>query len=271
MLEVISLGAGVQSTVMALMAAKGELTPMPDCAIFADTMFEPEGVYTHLDWLETQLPYPVYRVTGGDLRQETLDGGSKSLGNFQPIPFYTIQDGKPGLGRRECTSHYKIKPVRAKMRQMLGLKKGERSKGVVSHSWIGISTDEAMRIKPTRDAWVENVWPLIDADMSRQDCLRWFESRYPLRALAKSACVACPFHNNSEWRDMKMNDPKSWQEAVDFDKRIRIGRKKDKEESPTQQFVHPSRKPLDEVDFRNLEDFGQLNMFNGECEGMCGV
>ena len=68
-----------------------------------------------------------------------------------------------------------------------------------------------------------------------------------------------------------MNDPKSWQEAVDFDKRIRIGRKKDKEESPTQQFVHASRKPLDEVDFRNLEDFGQLNMFNGECEGMCGV
>ncbi len=68
-----------------------------------------------------------------------------------------------------------------------------------------------------------------------------------------------------------MNDPKSWQEAVDFDKRIRIGRKKDKEGSPTQQFVHSSRKPLDEVDFRNLEDMGQLNMFNNECEGMCGV
>jgi len=63
MLEVISLGAGVQSTVMALMAAKGELSPMPDCAIFADTKFEPKGVYTHLDWLEKQLPFPTYRVT----------------------------------------------------------------------------------------------------------------------------------------------------------------------------------------------------------------
>ena len=58
-LNVLSLGAGVQSTVMALMAAEGEITPMPDCAIFADTQFEPESVYTHLDWLETQLPYPV--------------------------------------------------------------------------------------------------------------------------------------------------------------------------------------------------------------------
>ena len=37
MLEVISLGAGVQSTTMALMAAHGEIEPMPDLAIFTDT------------------------------------------------------------------------------------------------------------------------------------------------------------------------------------------------------------------------------------------
>jgi hypothetical protein len=37
LLRVISLGAGVQSTTMALMAARGEIAPMPDCAIFADT------------------------------------------------------------------------------------------------------------------------------------------------------------------------------------------------------------------------------------------
>ena len=37
-LTIISLGAGVQSSAMALMAAKGEL-PMPDYCIFADTGF----------------------------------------------------------------------------------------------------------------------------------------------------------------------------------------------------------------------------------------
>lgn len=36
-LRALSLGAGVQSTTMALMAAHGEIGPMPDCAIFADT------------------------------------------------------------------------------------------------------------------------------------------------------------------------------------------------------------------------------------------
>jgi len=36
-LRALSLGAGVQSTTLALMAAHGEVGPMPDCAIFADT------------------------------------------------------------------------------------------------------------------------------------------------------------------------------------------------------------------------------------------
>lgn len=35
MMHILSLGAGVQSTTMALMAKHGEITPMPDCAIFA--------------------------------------------------------------------------------------------------------------------------------------------------------------------------------------------------------------------------------------------
>ena len=65
MKHIISLGAGVQSSTMALMAAKGEITPMPDAAIFADTGWEPKYVYDWLDWLETQLPFPVHRVSGG--------------------------------------------------------------------------------------------------------------------------------------------------------------------------------------------------------------
>lgn len=60
--HIISLGAGVQSSTMALMAAAGEITPMPDCAIFADTQAEPKSVYKWLDWLEGQLPFPVIRV-----------------------------------------------------------------------------------------------------------------------------------------------------------------------------------------------------------------
>jgi hypothetical protein len=44
-IRILSLGAGVQSTTLALMAAHGEIGPMPDCAIFADTQWEPRRVY----------------------------------------------------------------------------------------------------------------------------------------------------------------------------------------------------------------------------------
>jgi 3'-phosphoadenosine 5'-phosphosulfate sulfotransferase (PAPS reductase)/FAD synthetase len=53
-LTVISLGAGVQSSTMALMAAKGEL-PKPDCAIFADTGYEPKKIYEYLEWIKTTI------------------------------------------------------------------------------------------------------------------------------------------------------------------------------------------------------------------------
>lgn len=40
-LKVLSLGAGVQSTTVLLMSWAGELPPL-DCAIFADTGWEPQ-------------------------------------------------------------------------------------------------------------------------------------------------------------------------------------------------------------------------------------
>jgi len=69
----LSLGAGVQSSTLALMIAHGELDPV-DAAIFADTQWEPRKVYEWLDWLEAEIqrcphPFPVYRVTQGSLRE----------------------------------------------------------------------------------------------------------------------------------------------------------------------------------------------------------
>lgn len=54
-IHILSLGAGVQSSTLALMAAAGEVTPMPVAAVFADTGDEPTSVYRWLDWLTTQL------------------------------------------------------------------------------------------------------------------------------------------------------------------------------------------------------------------------
>jgi hypothetical protein len=55
---ILSLGAGVQSTTLALMAARGDLSPgfpQPMAAVFADTGWEPASVYRHLRWLITAI------------------------------------------------------------------------------------------------------------------------------------------------------------------------------------------------------------------------
>ena len=60
-LTVISLGGGVQSSVMALMASEGAFDRVPDCAVFADTHWEPPSLYSHLEWLEGKLRFPRVR------------------------------------------------------------------------------------------------------------------------------------------------------------------------------------------------------------------
>jgi 3'-phosphoadenosine 5'-phosphosulfate sulfotransferase (PAPS reductase)/FAD synthetase len=68
----LSLGAGVQSSTVALMIAHGELEPV-EAAIFADTGWESPKVYEWLEWLEKQLPFPVHRVQRGNLREDILN------------------------------------------------------------------------------------------------------------------------------------------------------------------------------------------------------
>ena len=260
--RIISLGAGVQSTVMALMAAKGELDPMPDCAIFADTGYEPQGVYDHLEWLEKQLPFPTYRVTNGNIKEDT-EKGVNSIGMaFVSMPLFTKEGG---MGMRQCTNEYKLLPLKRKTRELLGLKPRQRAKNQVSETWLGISWDEMQRMKESRDKFIYHRFPLIEKQMRRHHCMTWFGEHYPGRTLAKSACIACPFHSNDLWRDMKINDPESFKEAIAFDKRIRKLPSFEQD-----QYVHRSCKPLDEIDFDNAEDKGQLS-FLDESDGMCVV
>lgn len=265
-LHVISLGAGVQSSTMALMAAHGEITPMPDCAIFADTGAEPRKVYEWLDWLETKLPFKVHRVMHkAGLRVNIVQ--SIAGGRFAGAPFHTESNNGGGQLKRQCTSEFKINPIRRKLRDLLGVEHGARVPGGVRVTqWIGISTDEAIRMKPSRDKWVANRWPLIEAAMSRVDCLRWMERMgYPMPA--KSSCTFCPYHDDALWRDIKMNDPESWADAVEIDRMIRGGVRGTKKAL----YLHRSLQPLEAVDFRNAEDAGQYRLFGEECEGMCGV
>lgn len=263
-IHIISLGAGVQSSTMALMAAAGEITPMPKCCIFADTQAEPASVYKWLDFLEKQLPFPVYRVTAGNLREKSLQIGTKDNGDTWVkggIPAFALKpNGEVGPLFRKCTYDFKIVPIQKRIAEW-------RDVGVVQ--WIGISVDEIGRIKESQVKWVENRWPLVDLRKSRVDCLNWMDAKgFPKPP--RSACSFCPFHSDAEWRRLKTEEPIAFYDAVDYEREMQ-SLDQFRNGSDTKLFLHRSCKPLSEIDFSTEEERGQLNMFNNECEGMCGV
>ena len=279
-LRILSLGAGVQSTTLALLAAHGEI-PKPDCAIFADTGAEPAAVYEHLSWLcsPNVLPFPVHIVSAGNIYGdiEAMVGGKR----WASIPAFVMgNDGRAAPITRQCTNEYKIEPIHQKTRGILGIKRGQSFRHflgiglnadvpILVEQMIGISRDEAERMKPSEHEWIRNIWPLIDLGMKRQDCIRWLESHdYPVPP--KSACVFCPFTENQRWREMRDNQPAEWQKAIAIDKMIRSGAPATETRTGTRQmYLHRSLLSLDEVDLTDL--FTDAGGFGNECEGVCGV
>lgn len=263
-LTVISLGAGVQSSTMALMAARGEISPMPDYAIFADTQAEPQSVYKWLDWLERQLPFPVRRATKGNLASVVLDVRTSAAGNSYTkgaIPAFTVDaQGRKGLMMRQCTSDFKVVVIQQEIRRL------RENKENVSQ-WIGISRDEAHRMKPSRLSYIENRWPLIEQFKTRNDCLDWMQTNgYP--EPPRSSCVFCPYHSDDEWRRLKKDEPNEFAKAVAFERLYQISMSKVSNFRGTP-FLHHSRKPLSDIDFTKPKD--QQSLFGNECEGVCGV
>ena len=263
-LTVLSLGAGVQSSTMALMTRTGEL-PKPDVGIFADTGYESKSCYAYLEFLKKVLPFPIYVVKFGNIKDDMLK--ARGTTDFVVAPFYTQETitGKKGMILRQCTNQYKIQPIKKKIRELCNVGFNKRfPKDKYVEQWIGISKDEIGRMKPARDPYILNRHPLIEMNMSRQDCVNWLnKNKFPLPE--KSACICCPFHDDKYWDFMKKERPSEFADAVEFDKEIRtISRKKN-----IKNYTHRSCKPLDEVEFSKEDN--QLDMFENACEGLCGV
>ena len=273
-LRCLSVGAGVQSTTLALMAAHGVVGPLPDAMIFADTQAESAATMDHLHWLESEVArltngrMEAHRVSAGSIT-ETIERRSRNdlpkrrdgePGRFVSAPFFTANGG---MGRRQCTREYKVEPLTKKQRELLGYRPRQRIPIGSCEVWIGISTDEVVRAGSAFDRWVINRYPLLEERMSRHDCQRWLEKNsYPVPP--KSACIFCPYKTDAEWRWLRDNDADAWTEACRIDALIR-----DTPDMKHAEYLHRSRRPLPQVDLSTAEERGQGWLL--ECEGGCGL
>lgn len=271
-INVLSLGAGVQSSTMLLMACLGQIIPKPDFVIFADTGWEPIATYKYLEWLKTEVKkYSVEVITTikGNIRDDLMLQtkmqdviGKKSFTN---LPFFVLnKDGTKAISKRQCTAEYKIRPIQKRVRTLLGYLPRKRVKEKVI-MWRGISLDEIERVAPSREKWITNRHPLIELEMTRLDCLNWC-ARNGFPTPPKSSCIGCPFHSDRMWLEMKRDNPIEWKDAVEVDKAI-----KKLPRFNGQAFLHRSCKPLEEVYLNEDQLEMDFEGFANECAGVCGV
>ena len=282
--RVLSFGAGVQSTALLVAACLDEFQDIgrPDVAIFADTQWEPPAVMQHLKTMTTWA-----RERGVEIRTVTA-GSIRSPRGASMMPLHIKNpDGSKGFVRRQCTAEYKIEPILKEVRRLLGYQPRQRWRHNLE-TWIGISTDEASRMKPSLNKWETIRWPLIELGWNREDCKRYVRKALG-REPVKSSCSGCPYHSPRYFAEMRKHRPEEFADVVAFDSWLREVPKMTRAEveaaqsrirsgNPTETdhewrlgilrgdpYIHPSITPLSEA----YDDLDQLDLFDNECTGYC--
>lgn len=284
MYHCVSLGWGRQSTCMLFMAAFGDL-PMPNVAIHSDTTHERRETYEYAErWtpfleqrglkIVTVKPRVTFQREGDAIKSVQIPAFTLGLPGKRTKDVYEDDEvvgqtewqspgGERGVLRRQCTNRWKIAPMRRWLTEHVV--RFPDPDGVLDLAepismWLGISTDEAERVRPSDVQYIQNRYPLIEKGMSVRDCEKYLLD-HDVEVPPKSSCVFCPFHNKKEWRGLRERGGQDWNEAVQVDEMIRYAR------PGFELFVHPSRKPLSEVG-ESID--AQPELLNGdECEGAC--
>lgn len=224
------------------------------------------------------------RRSGLGIRDDVL----RSVREGTPVgnACYWVDKGpgrKRGKLSRICTSEYKIEPITQAIRTHLGLRPRQRMKGRYNvEQWIGIATEESQRATGKTDEWSRLRYPLIEMGMSTLHCIGMIKALgYPVPP--KSACIGCMYRSDASWAKMKRDEPEAFEDACDFDEKLRhphgMGRLNDGlteadylaggatrahiKGAQFPAYLHPSLRPLREIDFSGVDPEGAEN-FGGE-------
>ena len=284
-MRILSLGAGIQSTTLALLAAEGVL-PGLDAAIFADTGWEPAAIYRHLDRLEREIlqpaGIPLYRVSAGQIQHDVLD-----LNKQRTLPAHTRDPltGEDGMLNRRCTQTYKLTPILRQVRLLLGATTSEATPcrycngtGVRVAPWRAKLNDHTPgpcsvcdgtgllgRVgQPPKDTWAEQ-WIGFSTDeigrVSNRADTRYSRSRHPLLELNMSRTQCEAFLKHRGWGGTEksacvgcpFHGNAHWRRMRDTDPeswREAVAFDRAYRTGPGlrhERFLHISRRPLDEA------------------------
>ncbi len=117
---------------------------------------------------------------------------------------------------RSCTANFKLVPIKAKVDELFG----DIEKGEIIEMHLGITTDEAHRMKPNKVKYFRNEFPLIDLGYSRNDLYGEYE-KWDLEPPVKSGCFCCPFASVKEMIQLSVDHPRLIDIVIDLEENAR--------------------------------------------------
>lgn len=218
--RVFSFGGGVQSTAVAVLAARGEISI--DCFIFANVGEDSENPETLRYIREVTRPYLLkhnlnfieVQKRGQTLRETVMNPERRSV----VIPAFRRTERATSIQRRNCTQDWKIEPVTRWI--------AKHYSGQHVQVGMGISVDEFNRVRDRHwhdtdgkrklGFWRQRWYPLIELTLSRQDCVAIIEKE-GLPIPPKSSCYFCPFMRRAEWSAMRAERPELFDKAAELE------------------------------------------------------
>ena len=220
-----SYGGGVQSVGILALIINGKL-PIPDRIVFVDTGREASTTWDYMPIANGRLllaGLPEIEIVGHGFSRVDIYAHKQST--MPLLPMYSSCGGRLPT---YCSGEWKRDAMRRYLRS-IGVKRGEQVT-----MWLGISFDEAHRMKPNKSAWIHNEYPLIDLGMRRNDVLAYLRNDgWPTPP--RSSCWMCPHRTATDWKALNEND---FKKAVEFERDIHRTR--------PDLFLNSSRKPLSE-------------------------
>lgn len=263
-MKILSFGAGMQSTALALMACENSqaakppfpLVPVYDEVVFCDLGFEPPWVLRQMKFTQRACERAgiPFRVLDAPLYKDFVEnfGERRTIS----IPWWTLgNDGHKSKMPRNCTIDYKVNLISKHIRwDLLGYKKGQRLRAEdrkAHEMHMGFSAEEIRRCKESPNPMLVNKFPLVEMGLTRADNYAYIKDVWGLDTKA-SACCFCPFHQNYFYHYLKANLPETYKKLVDVDNLL-----KDKNPKPPMNsdlFISRSRKRLAELTEEDCAD-----------------
>lgn len=257
-LKILSFGAGMQSTALALMSCENAAAqakklppvhpqvPIYDLVIFCDLGFEAPWVLEQAMFVqEACCAFGIwYQQLDTLLYQDLMrDFGQKRVVS---IPWWTQRkDGHKSKMPRNCTIDYKVEQIAKFVRwEALGYRKGQRlrQEDKKAHEMhMGFSFEERRRCKENPNPMLVNSFPLVDMGLTRADNYAYIRDTWGLDTKA-SACAFCPFHRNYFFKYLKEREPETYARLVSVDELLRDSNPKPPMDSDL--FISRSRKRL---------------------------